>query len=136
MKRFIRFIEFDTGLQFMLMLLTVLSAFTIIGLAVMMPILGAWQVISGVVGYYYLKDKMHLYYLGACAVALSLMTIPFITGFDNMQALIMLFIIIPAIMAIVYYKAQCKILKRLKQSDYRVEHETHEDILDEALLWN
>lgn len=134
MKAFIKFLSIDKGIQLTLLTITGFSAFTIIGLMITMPVLGAWQVLSGVVGYYYLRDHAHAAYLGACALVFCGMWATI--NFDVLNESFLpffVFILIPAIMAYVYYKITVKTLDLVK-NDYIETHDLVENILDDELV--
>lgn len=135
MKAFTKFLEIDQAIQLLLMLLAGLSAFTIIGLAVTMPLLGAWQVFSGIVGYYFLKDKEHVTYLCMSAATLACMPLCMIFDFSAGGFIVlMVFIIVPAFLAFYYYKLTGRTLEKVK-TDYAEVYDPKEHLLDDELIW-
>jgi len=137
MERFANFLQLDRQIQLVLLVITALSAFTIFGLMITLPILGAWQVLSGIVGYYYLREKAHANYLLACTIVLGLMGLILLEILPDMGPfLILLFIIVPAIMAFFYYQLTKSTLARFVVEEPTLKTGTNEDLLDEELLWS
>lgn len=144
MEAFIKFLRIDRFVQTMLIIITVFSGFTLIGLAVTLPILGAWQVISGIVAYYYLKDKKHAIYLGTCALVLSGMVAIYLLENELWSTIsILLFIVIPSFMAFIYLNFTCKTLERVEKENgvyfkpkrNKARHDPIENLLDDELMF-
>lgn len=144
MKTFIQFLKVDRFMQTMLILLALLSSFTFIGLMITMPLLGAWQVISGIVGLCYLRDKAHAIYLVACAIVLSSMGI-IVLFMDQYWSFIpvLIFLLIPSVMAIIYLFVTLNTLERVEKDygeNYVLIHRKKqgdpiEDLLDDEIMF-
>jgi len=136
MQQFIKFLRFDTTFQLVLILGNVMAAFTIVGLGISLPLLGLWQVISGIVGYRYQKNTERALYLAACALVLTLMAAMIAIGVSVKYEflLFILFIVIPVGMAIYYFSLTKRTLRELDK-EYFGQQDNIEDLLDDELMF-
>lgn len=137
MKKFISFLQFDVLFQLILLIGTVVAAFTIFGLAITIPLLFIWQMISCAVGYQYLKDKQRKRYFVTCIVVIILIgiTLYFNLLKDNIVLLIVLLIVLPISMAGYYFRLSKDTLNTIEQ-EFTNQPTTQEDLLDDELVKN
>jgi len=133
-KQYILFLRFDVGIQFLLIITALFSAFTVIGLAITLPTLIVWQVISALIGYFVLRDRMHGKFLVAVVLLFSIIWLISLTNMVSIFVMLPLVIVIPSFLAIEYYDLNKKLLESLKKEYQTEEHDFNEDLLDEQLI--
>lgn len=142
MKDQIRFLKLDILIQKILFLLVFLSVLPLMTLSISMPILGAWQLFSGLITRRWFDDKMRKKYLRNSFAYLGLMfgAYYFMYYFEGVEAyifvLLFVFVVIPLFIATWYYVVTKHSLEDLLKKEIVDIPESMNDILDSEEIFN
>gem|GEM_PF-3088727 len=128
-QNYLSFLKIDVWIQFFLISASLVSAFTVVGLVITILILCGWQMLSTIIGYYYLRDKMHGNYLIAFAGFIGIVCA--ISFFEvSVFISLPLIIVTPWLIAASYYDASRELQIPLEKEESIL----YDDLLDEQLL--
>ena len=131
MENEIWFLKIDYNIQKALLILSVIAIPTFYLFFIPFLLLGFWQVASGLHGVIALKSKHHIYYITIVFPYLSLMYFFFGETITYAFPLLILFyILIPSILAGLYFNLTKKTWNQLKENSTQLNEFEMEEVLD------